>query len=113
MFFHIDYWHLFQFSANNITSLFYNSSSCNFYTRKYILLIIGTKINLLPIINLLSLGIKRVNYFQYMKTQSLHISDLKPIFSKNQEMGKDNIEQYLRVKTGIDKTESKIGRAHV
>ena len=41
-----------------------------------------------------------------MKTQSLHIGDLRPIFNKNQEMGKDNIEQYLRLKTGIDKTES-------
>ncbi|MES2520536.1 MAG: hypothetical protein V4585_20640 [Bacteroidota bacterium] len=41
-----------------------------------------------------------------MKTQSLDISDLRPIFSKNKEMGKDNIEQYLRVKTGIEKTES-------
>ena len=41
-----------------------------------------------------------------MKTQSLHISDLRPIFRQNQEMGKDNIEQFLRVKIGIDKTES-------
>jgi hypothetical protein len=48
----------------------------------------------------------QVTYSQNMKTQSLHINDLRPIFGKNPEMGKDTIEQYLRVKTGIDKTES-------
>ncbi len=41
-----------------------------------------------------------------MKTQTLHINDLRPFFGKNQERGKDNIERYLRVKTGIEKTES-------
>ena len=41
-----------------------------------------------------------------MKIQSLHISDLRPIFRQNQEMGKNTIEQFLRVKTGIKKAES-------
>ena len=41
-----------------------------------------------------------------MKIQSLHINDLQTFFDKNQEIEKDNIEQYLRVKTGIEKTES-------
>jgi hypothetical protein len=40
-----------------------------------------------------------------MDTHSLHINDLRPLFGKNPEVGKDNIEQYLRDRTGIDKTE--------
>lgn len=58
----VNYWHLIQFIANNLKFDILFFFVLYLYELKVYFLIIGTKINLLPIINLLPLIIQQVNF---------------------------------------------------